>query len=87
MTVLRDLVFILKMFDETQFLHPLANQPWSVLNIFDDANDALDYFSYIFNSVLSTHAPKKKRRVKRQKQPNWLNTEILTAMKTRHQYH
>ena len=77
----------IKMFDETQFLHALANQPWSVLNIFDDANDALDYFSYIFNSVLSTHAPKTKRRVKRQKQPNWLNTEILTAMKTRDQYH
>ena len=76
----------IKTFDQTQFLNALANQPWSVLNIFDDASDPLDYFPDIFNSVLSTHAPKKKRRVKRQKQPNWINTEILTAMKTRDQY-
>ena len=56
-----------KTFDEEQFLHGLANQPWSVTDIFDEASDALDYFFEVFNSTLSTHAPKKKRRVKQQK--------------------
>ena len=75
-----------KTFDEEQFLNDLNNQPWSVIDIFDDANDALDYFSDVFNSVLSTHAPKKQKRVKRQKQPKWINDEILTAMKIRNKF-
>ena len=75
-----------KTFDEEQFLNDLNNQPWSVIDIFDDANDALDYFSDVFNSVLSTHAPKKQKRVKRQKQPKWINDEILTAMKIRDKF-
>ena len=54
--------------------------------IFDEASDALDYFFEVFNSTLPTHAPQKKRRVKRQKQPNWINAEILTAMKIRDQF-
>ena len=58
-----------------------------MLDIFDDASDALDYFSDVFSSVFSTDAPKKKRRVKQHKQPNWITAEILTAMKTRDQYH
>ena len=75
-----------KTFDEEQFLNDLNNQPWSVIDIFDDANDALDYFFDIFNSVLSTHAPQKQKRVKRQKQPNWINEETLMAMKIRDQF-
>ena len=56
-----------KRFNETNFLYDLKNQPWSVIDIFDGASDALDFFTSIFNSVLSNHAPKKQRRVKRQK--------------------
>ena len=67
--------------DEDQFLNDLNNQPWSVIDICDDFNDALDYFSEIFNAVLSTHAPQKQKRVKRQKKPKWINDEILSAMK------
>ena len=75
-----------KKFNETDFLSDLENQPWSVVDIFQDASDALDFFSSIFSSILSNHAPKKQRRVKRQKQPNWINTEILQARKKRGQY-
>lgn len=57
------------------------------MDIFDDASNALDFFTDIFNSVLSIHAPKKKRRAKRQTQPNWMNNDILHAMKNRDQYH
>ena len=56
-----------KRFNETNFLYDLENQPWSVTDICDDASDALDFFTSIFNSVLSNHAPKKQRHVKKQK--------------------
>ena len=54
-----------------------------MLDIFDDANDALDYFSGIFNSVLNKHAPQKKKRVKRVKQPNWMTSDISDAIRKR----
>ena len=72
-----------KTFDDEQFLNDLANHPWSVIDIFDDASDALDYFlMYLTLSYqLKPATPQKKRRVKRQKQPVWINAEILTAIK------
>ena len=54
-----------KSFNETDFTNELEEQPWTVLNIFDTANDALDYFITTFNSVLNKHAPITKRRVKK----------------------
>ena len=41
-----------------------------MMNIFDDASDALDYFNNIFNSILDKHAPKKQRRVNTQNSQN-----------------
>ena len=75
-----------KSFNESAFVSDLKNQPWSVIDIFDNTNDALDYFLDIFNTVLSNHAPKKKKRVKRSKQPNWMNNDISNAIKTRDRY-
>ena len=72
-----------KSFNETDFINELEEQPWTVLNIFDTANDALDYFITTFNSISNKHAPKKKRRVKKSKQPNWMNSNIMAARKTR----
>ena len=72
-----------KSFNESDFISELEQQPWSVINIFDSASDALDYFVSTFNSVLNKHAPKKKRRVKKSKQPNWMNQNITNAIKTR----
>ena len=53
------------------------------LSLFDTASDALDYFITTFNSVLDKHAPKKKRRVKKSKQPNWMNQNIMAARRAR----
>ena len=72
-----------KSFNESDFINELEEQPWTVLNIFDTASDALDYFISTFNLVLNKHAPKKKRRVKKSKQPNWMNQNIMAARKTR----
>ena len=46
-----------KSFNEATFISELENQPWTVIDIFDNASDALDYFSDIFISVISKHAP------------------------------
>ena len=70
-------------FNENAFISELEEQPWTVMNIFDTASDALDYFISTFNSVLNKHAPKKKRRVKKSKQPNWINQNIMAARRTR----
>ena len=59
----------------------------SVLDIFDDPNDALDFFMQIFGKVLDQHAPQKIKRVKRNLQPNWYNAEIAEAGKQRDYFH
>ena len=41
-----------------------------------DPNDALYHWYALFKSVLDSHAPLKKRRVKRLFIPEWFNTEI-----------
>lgn len=76
-----------KYFDETSFLQDLDNLPWFMVYESDNANSALDIFVSLFHSVLNKHAPQKSRRVKHAVQPNWMNSEILEAMKTRDKYH
>ena len=73
-------------FIEPAFVLDLENQPWSVIDIFDNVNHALDYFLDIFTTVLSKHAPEKKKRVKRSKQPNWITNDLSNAIKTRDRY-
>ena len=41
----------------------------------------------LFKSVLDSHAPLKKRRVKREYIPEWFNSEIQTAIATRNHLH
>ena len=75
-----------KSFSEPAFVLDLEGQDWSVIDTCDNANDALDYFLVIFTKVLSKHAPEKKKRVKRSKQPNWMTNDISNAIKTRDRY-
>ena len=49
----------------------------------EDPNVALDLFETFFQSEMNSHAPKKTRRVKRTLQPNWINADILDAIKSR----
>jgi exonuclease III len=78
----------MKNFDETNFLTDLSNQPWSLLELYDDSpDDSIDMFLDLFNSVLNKHAPQKTKRVKRVSQPSWFSHEILEAIKTRDKFH
>lgn len=76
-----------KHFQDNHFLDDLSSQPWSVIDIYSDPNDALDFFLKLFKTVLDKHAPKRSKRVKRVNQPNWMNEEIQTARRTRDQFH
>ncbi|XP_053398328.1 uncharacterized protein LOC128556711 [Mercenaria mercenaria] len=73
----------MKHFDESVFLESLEQQPWSILDIYEDPNDALDTFNSLFNDVLNRHAPFKQKRVKHVHLPDWYNPEILQATKER----
>ena len=72
-----------KNFDEKSFLADLAVVPWSVIEQFDDVDDALDTWEKLFMDVVNTHAPLRERRVKRPRQPGWLTDEITEAMDKR----
>ena len=72
-----------KNFDEKSFLADLAVVPWSVIEQFDDVDDALDTWEKLFMDVVNTHVPLRERRVKRTRQPGWLTDEITEAMDKR----
>ncbi len=40
------------------------NAPWHVADIFNDIDDKYDYWSGLFESVVDTHAPMKRKNVR-----------------------
>lgn len=74
-----------KNFNKELFLSDLESQPWSVLDMFDDPDDVLDFFLKVFLDVMDKHLPKKERRVKYKQQPDWFNQEIADAISSRDQ--
>ena len=65
--------------DEKPFLSDLAVVPWSVIEQFDDVDDALGAWEKLFMEVVNMHAPLRERRVKRPRQHGWLTEEITDA--------
>ena len=77
----------MKTFNENEFLDDLSNQPWFLIDIYDNPDDATELFLELFQSVLNKHAPQRKRRVKRLNQPRWMKPEILQAIIIRDHFH
>ena len=77
----------MKKFDPSIFIHDLENQPWGLLDIFDEPNEAMDLFNELFLCVLDKNAPQKTKRVKHTLQPNWYNSDIAEAGKKRDFFH
>lgn len=73
----------LKNFNADNFLHDLSNQPWSLIDMFSDPDDALDTFNKLFLQTLDAHAPYKQKRVKHKNQADWFNGDIANAMHKR----
>ena len=77
----------MKRFNENAFLKNLSDQPWFLMDIYDDPDDSTQLFLDLFQKVLDKHAPHRKKRVKRVNQPSWINPDILQAIAVRDHYH
>ncbi|MCU7800226.1 MAG: hypothetical protein KZQ70_08805 [gamma proteobacterium symbiont of Lucinoma myriamae] len=72
-----------KDFDENAFIHDLSLVPWEIIQNFDDINEIVRVWNSLFLEVVNKHAPLKSHRIKRQKQPDWLSSEIIDCIKAR----
>ena len=57
------------------FLNDLTNLPWDSAFVFDDVGDVLDALELLLNQTV------KQQRVKKLKQPDWMNDRIVNAIK------
>ena len=65
-----------------KFRKDLSLAPWSVIDIFDDIDNKLDYFNQTFLQVLNDHAPLRRVRIKK-KRSLWVTREIRDQMDKR----
>ena len=54
--------------------------PFENVNNFSDPHEALSHWTDLFLHVVSKHVPLKKKRVKQNTLPSWLNTDIKQAL-------
>ena len=57
----------------------LSYAPFNKVEYVEDPNDALKIWYNLFNEILNNHAPIVTKRVKRDKQPEWYDTEVQYA--------
>ena len=69
-----------KNLNHNEFVADLDNAPWSLLDMFDDVNEKLDTWEWIFNDATNRHAPIVKKRVKLTPLLPWMNNDILQLM-------
>jgi hypothetical protein len=72
--------FCYKNFNEELFCKDLAQIPWDIIDVFDDVDDVLDAWYNLNLEVVDKHSPWREKRVKRQKQPDWLTNEIMQCI-------
>ncbi len=75
-----------KRFNEASFISDLENQPWHRVNQFEDPNEALEVFNTLLMEIVDKHMPEIEKRVKRQRQQEWMVPEILDMMHARDQF-
>ena len=66
-----------KIFSEQAFQEDLEKAPGNVLDMYDDPNDAIQFFNRTFLDVADDHVPLLSKRVKRQRQPAWMTAVIV----------
>jgi len=65
----------------------LSVLPLSIVLNTDDPNQSYQQYVDLFTYVLQKNALLRKLRVKPRIQPNWMNSEILHAIKQRNYFH
>jgi hypothetical protein len=68
---------------ESEFLKDLSYAPFNNVEYVEDPNDALKIWYNLSNEILNKHAPIVTKRVKRDKQHEWYNTEVQYARQMR----
>ena len=73
----------MKGFDKKAFVESIKQLPWDLAFLFDSIDDILDTWQKLFISAIDEHFPMRSRRVRRQRQPEWMSPEILCAVNER----
>ena len=76
-----------KNFNEQHYLKDLKSAPFQHIEFENDPSVCIEMWYNIFNNILNKHAPIVKKRVKKDRQPEWYNKEISYAGKMRDKYH
>ena len=71
--------------DFYKFNKDLLDAPWHVGEIFDDLDDAYDYWRNLFDSIENEHAPMRKKWV-REKDVGFMSKEWKTTIKNKRKY-
>ena len=75
----------MKSLDVEMFNEELTNGPWWVMNIFDTMEDKWNYWKALFNSILETHTPMRKMRVRQVDVP-YMTMEWKQAIRRKRKY-
>ena len=75
-----------KKFDIQSFQKDLLSSGLECVEMCTDPNNALCLLYDCINLTLSSHAPLKEKRIKRDQQPNWFTNEIKSYIRDR-DYH
>ena len=75
-----------KRVNEDKLNDELAKIPWTIIEVFDDINDAWSTWKLLFDSVVNQHCPIKTFRPRKRPCP-WFNKEIENLKIIREQYH
>ena len=75
-----------KRFQELAFLHDLSCVDFTDIYNCENPDDAFQTFYNRFLSVVDRHAPMRRKRVKHQTLPSWLNHNIILEMDLRDYY-
>ena len=69
--------------DEAKLREDLDFAPWHLINLFEDPDDSLWCWEYMFKDVISSHIKTRKIKVRSNNQP-WITGEIPHALNERY---
>ena len=69
--------------DTAKIKTELETVPWHIISIFDDVDDSLWCWEYLYHSVISEHVKTRKVKVRKNNQP-WMTGEVRKAINNRY---
>ncbi len=71
-----------KNLDTKTLIEDLEKIPWSILDLLDDEDDAIDIFVSLFEDVLNDHIPWREKRVKNESSLIGCQKTFITVIMT-----